>query len=364
MDGKRIVLWGGRLAVILLSAILLLGGSLLYTARYKISTIDTSASPDGEYTVLFQQVGEPDWPFGASHGRLVLKDAGRTIQKHRFDAANDGASLCPEDWRVRWQEDGVQVILSGEEQNAVLFTLYFDGTSDEKALGAHGVSFADLDPAEDSPDQPWVDLSAAARENGRGEHVFALSAEAFVAAYNRVYQQDQAAAYLTPPDSENWDRFNELTPCFGYPAVRQKFSENKAIWPMPTVSIYTSDRNEIYEIRTTFDDHSYQEALFDKFEVITLCLLRTACPELSDEEAAALFNDLCGSAEDNFWGDHHTYDDPERPPLTAVYQYGNVGFYCFYGSGNIEICMIPLTAAAVEALPGEGTVILGVPSAG
>ena len=36
---------------------------------------------------------------------------------------------------------------------------------------------------------------------------------------------------------------------------------------------------------------------------------------------------------------------------------GNVGFYCFYGAGNVELCIIPLTPSALKALEDTGTAI-------
>ena len=52
--------------------IALASGLLLYNINYKTTDIDVSESPDGAYELHFQQIGEPDWPFGSTHARLVL----------------------------------------------------------------------------------------------------------------------------------------------------------------------------------------------------------------------------------------------------------------------------------------------------
>ncbi len=44
-----------------------------YVSNYRKTTCDTSVSPDGQYELLLQAVGEPDWPFGLASGRLLLK---------------------------------------------------------------------------------------------------------------------------------------------------------------------------------------------------------------------------------------------------------------------------------------------------
>ena len=80
-------------------------------------------------------------------------------------------------------------------------------------------------------------------------------------------------------------------------------------------------------------------------------------PNLSETESADLFDTLYAQSETNFFGDHYLYGDTERPALDAVIRCGNVGFYCFYGAGNVEICIIPLTPSALKALQDAGTAI-------
>ena len=61
--------------------IVVLAGSFTYTTKYKIHEIADSTSKDGKYVLLFQQVGDPDWPFGHTHARLVLKNESGIITK-------------------------------------------------------------------------------------------------------------------------------------------------------------------------------------------------------------------------------------------------------------------------------------------
>ena len=205
--------------------------------------------------------------------------------------------------------------------------------------------------------EPPIDLSMLAAENERGQSVFDVSAAEWIESFNSVYRQYHGEDYLTKTDSEEWGCSSELSPRFGYEATRYKFSENKKAWSMPTVSVYSPDEDEIYEVRITFDDHGYRENYYIKYKGLCSCLLKMVCPELSEEETDEVFRQLYALAYDNFFGDHHWYGDPERPPLTVLLQRENVGFYCFYGSGNIELCMIPLTPTALELLEAEGTEI-------
>lgn len=215
---------------------------------------------------------------------------------------------------------------------------------------------ADRQPAAQEAEgyEPMADFSGLVAENGNGESVFAVSAENFIACYNSVYRQTHETDYLDSVASDHWHCRNALSPCFGYEAVRYEFSADRAVLPMPTLSLYASDNDEIYEFRMVFDDHGYQAPFREIFKELCTCMEKMLMPELSEAEADTLFEKLYAQSNDNFFGDHSDYSDPERPKLNAVYQYENIGMYCFYGSGNIEICFVPLTSASVDLLRENG----------
>lgn len=195
-----------------------------------------------------------------------------------------------------------------------------------------------------------TDLSALAELNEQGESVFDISLRDFIECYNDVYRQYYGKDYLKDLSSEAWQHWSELSPRFGYEATRYEFSADRSVWPMPTVSVYATEDDTIYEVRMTFDDHGYQDDLYALYSELCGCLLKMACPALSEAKIDETFHELYALSDENFFGDHHAYGDPERPPLTKLLSFGSVGFYCFYGAGNIEICMIPLTAPAMETL--------------
>ena len=354
MKAKKIIKWAcGIAAALLVSALTVIGG-FIYVTRYRITDIDAASSGDGQYEVIFQAVGEPDWPFGNSHARIVLKHNGAVITKRKFDVANDGAILHPDNWSVRWEENCVKAVISGEEQPDELYTFFFNGTVRYEAPDARKPEDHGADSAESLSDGPMPDFSELAAENANGESVFAIPVEELISCYNSVYRRTHETDYLNPTDSENWYCYDGLSPCFGYASVRYKFSADKSVWPMPTISIYAPDKDAVYEIRMTFDHHGYQDGLYALYEELCICMEKTLLPELSEADAEALFEMLYARADDNFFGNHAAFDDPERPALNAVYPFGNIGVYSFYGSGNIEICFVPLTAGALEFLQENG----------
>ena len=90
MKARKITKWVCGIAAVILAALLLLIGSFIYATRYRISDVDAATSPDGKHEIVFQAIGEPDWPFGYSHARIVLKRNGGIVTKRKFDVANDG----------------------------------------------------------------------------------------------------------------------------------------------------------------------------------------------------------------------------------------------------------------------------------
>ena len=114
--------------------IMILAGSFTYTTRYKIHDVASYTSPDGKYELLFQQVGDPDWLFGYTHARLVLKDEAGTIAKYSFDIADDGANARSDLCQVTWKATQVEAVISGEEQNDNQYILFFNGKTDSNQL--------------------------------------------------------------------------------------------------------------------------------------------------------------------------------------------------------------------------------------
>ncbi len=114
--------------------IMILAGVFTYRTIYKIHEVVSYNSPDGKYELLFQQVGDADWPFGHTHARLVLKDETGTIVKYSFDIANDGANASSDLCQVTWKAAQVEAVISGEEQNDNQYILFFNGNKDSNQL--------------------------------------------------------------------------------------------------------------------------------------------------------------------------------------------------------------------------------------
>ena len=75
--------------------------------------IATYHSPDEEYSLTFEQMGDPAWPFGPADVRLTLKNRnGKIIERVSAQIFNDGGSA--DEYNVAsisWNDDAVIIVL-------------------------------------------------------------------------------------------------------------------------------------------------------------------------------------------------------------------------------------------------------------
>ena len=79
--------------------------------------IATYHSPDGEYSLVFEQMGDPEWPFGPTDVRLTLKNHdGKIVERVSTQVFNDGGNASEYNVAsVSWNDDSVIVVLRADE---------------------------------------------------------------------------------------------------------------------------------------------------------------------------------------------------------------------------------------------------------
>ena len=102
--------------------------SILHTTRWKLTDIGIETSPDGQYSILFQEKGEPDWPFGKSHARITVYDGKQVIKKFDEDVADDGGRFQKSNYYVNWLSTGVVITFRGSEQHDQEVIVMYDGS--------------------------------------------------------------------------------------------------------------------------------------------------------------------------------------------------------------------------------------------
>ncbi len=100
---------------------------LKYQMSWRITDVGTERSPDDRYSVVFQAVGEADWPFGASHAKVTVKDENRIVDSFRQDIYDDGGQFRPANYSVEWMKYGVIITFMGSEQPDRVVEVFYDG---------------------------------------------------------------------------------------------------------------------------------------------------------------------------------------------------------------------------------------------
>ena len=104
-------------ALLIIACILFLafwGGVFNFLFPKEIATYN---SLDGEYSLIFEQMGDPVWPFGPTDVRLTLKNSDdKVIKRVSTQIHDDGCNAGEHNVvSVSWNDDAVVVILCGQE---------------------------------------------------------------------------------------------------------------------------------------------------------------------------------------------------------------------------------------------------------
>ena len=116
--GKIVLTIVSVVIVLIISAWLFVGA--LWTGAFNFmlpEEIATYHSPDGEYSLVFEQMGDPAWPFGPADVRLTLKNhTGKIIERVSAQVFNDGGSASKDNIAsIAWNDDAVIIVLSACE---------------------------------------------------------------------------------------------------------------------------------------------------------------------------------------------------------------------------------------------------------
>ena len=116
--GKIVLIIVSVVIVLIISAWLFVGA--LWTGAFNFmfpEEIATYRSPNGEYSLVFEQMGDPAWPFGPADVRLTLKNhTGKIIERVSAQVFNDGGSASKDNIAsIAWNDDAVIIVLSACE---------------------------------------------------------------------------------------------------------------------------------------------------------------------------------------------------------------------------------------------------------
>ena len=328
-----------------------------YLSKYKTIDIDCAFSDDGKYKVIFQSVGSPDFPFGNTHARLILKENNKTIQKFDFDIANDGKNPDRENWYVIWYKNNVQTVIHGEEQQDIIYTLYFDGTASKKTTEEKEVTNDNKDNLQGNNIE-YKKLDISILQQRQNELVFSFTVEDFINDYNALYCLTHEKCYILPLSFDNWNKQTlEMGIHSPYETVIYDYSADRSMWPLPTISVFVpSDGFCVQEISLNFDWHSYTEEVYTIYKEICYITLKILFPDCPDEQITKLYTEAIQSGYDNMFSSDEWYGKDSVP--VDFYYKDTIGIYSHFAEGSRQrLCIIPVNDNTVEEFRRKGSAV-------
>ncbi len=114
----------------LLVVAVIIGGiiiSIIYKTKYEINDVTEFVNEGNNYKVVFQSVGQPEWPFGDTKVMVTLKNGqGEKINSFKTYISDDGANASDSNISVTWFEEFVQITLMGSEQQDEIYSINYE----------------------------------------------------------------------------------------------------------------------------------------------------------------------------------------------------------------------------------------------
>ena len=69
---KAVKIFAAFVGIIFCLFLVMVGG-FWYRTKYRYTDIETQISPDERCRITLQMKGEPEWPFGSTYGRIIVR---------------------------------------------------------------------------------------------------------------------------------------------------------------------------------------------------------------------------------------------------------------------------------------------------
>lgn len=212
-------------------------------------------------------------------------------------------------------------------------------------------------PVEDVRFDKAEEMDTSIRLCHGDDPVFAATLDDYIRCYNSLFEQKAGEGYF-PPDSSRWQSSSLKNGIHSrYPSRQFRFSEDEAVYSLPTVTVYTpmEDRS-IQEITLNFDEHSYTEDGFQRFHQLCADSLRVFFPDLTEAQASDLADRIISLGNENVFGSDAWFGSNAVPQ--GLFYRDGVGIYPYFAIGDWErFCIIPVTAERLQEFKEKGVVL-------
>lgn len=97
--------------------IIILIAIFVYLTKIKITDVAEFVNEENKYKIIFQAVGEPEWPFGRTKVKVTLVNSNNEkIKSFEEYIQDDGVTARKENIEVNWYDNYVEIVLIGGEQ--------------------------------------------------------------------------------------------------------------------------------------------------------------------------------------------------------------------------------------------------------
>ena len=187
-----------------------------------------------------------------------------------------------------------------------------------------------------------------------GKPAFSISIDDFIRSYNSYYRLDMQEDYLEP--CTEWYCY---TQDFGKhkDEVHYEFTADKKIWTLPTITIFTMENEkQIRELTVNFDDHSYSDEMYEKYEEMCFYTLCVFFPNKEKKELVRLYKELNKLAYKHIFQNEQGFDSGNPP--TDLFYNASIGIYPYFAYGeSVRLCIVPVTQDTVKQYKKRGTKI-------
>lgn len=195
-------------------------------------------------------------------------------------------------------------------------------------------------------------LMIKAQDNKNDYLKFSISIDDFICCYNKYYQNDKGVHYLQP-----YSEWNSFVQNFGKHKgdIYYEFKTDKKVWTLPTITIYTSEGEEfVKELTINFDDHSYSDKMYEKYEEICFYTLKVFFPNLTKDKITQLYKEINKLAYDNIFPNEKGFHSDNLP--SDLYYQNEIGVYPYFAYGeSVRLCIIPVTSKVIKEYEKKGT---------
>lgn len=106
-----------KIFLIIFITIIILIAIFVYITKFRITDVTEFVNEENKYKIIFQAVGEPEWPFGRTKVKVTLMNSkNKKISSFEEYISDDGAVARECNIKVNWYEDYVEIVLMGSEQ--------------------------------------------------------------------------------------------------------------------------------------------------------------------------------------------------------------------------------------------------------